>query len=1143
MSEHDAVPFPKILRAELDHIQDSRHKRGVEIRIPYHNDPRECARKGELLGLAFSGGGIRSATFNLGVLQGLAEHEVLQEVDYLSTVSGGGYIGAWFLSLLKENGTDEQVQQVQSMLKQDHGRHPERADQDPIHVLRQFSNYLTPRLIFYSADVWTMVASWTRNTLLNLFLLIGTIALPLLFARLLAYWFFVDEANWDPTPVSSMLSRFVPWYPPGIKFDGPALLGTLFFLLFAVVCVCGNLATKQQSPDGESPYKWKVRQWWHTVLEKVFQRWGQWQIQVFVVGSLLCAGIFLSHWMRNTPDNFAHNGGFLWSIAPPAIALWTSFLAVSMSSGLWSCFKTEHPLMSRWGRFAGGALLMILVSAIPAFVTSLLLWSAAGAFESFRYDPQFPWLLLTWGPPATLLGLSLGEIVQLGIIGRDFDEAGREWFSRLRGWTLIYSFAWIIVFGASIYGPLWMEKLWNAHPWAGAGLTTGWVATTIAGIFSAKSTKVNGKGGGEGGGSPWLDIVARVAPFVFMVGFILAIASGVHFVLAWGVYEPNIPKPGIETSQMQLTHAGEQSDIDVRMVVNNHPKTRLDLIIAEYFCILSYPGELMCLNCTRHFISAPVNLFLVLLAVVILLASRLDINVFSLHEFYKNRLVRCYLGATRWKKRKADKFTGFDERDDVHLKRFHSRDRDGRYYGPYPIINATMNISSGQNLAWQQRKSVPFIFTPRYAGYNVEKSGNEAMRLDQSSSETGAPQYAYRPTEAYCYPRGIHLGTAVAVSGAAASPNQGYHTSTAVAFLMTVFDVRLGWWVGNPRERERKLRISKTYDRATPRFNLGVMSSELFGVSSADSGYVNLSDGGHFDNMGLYELVRRRCRYIIVSDAEQDGDLTFGSMTTVIRNCRMDFGVEIKIAFDRIAKDEDGHSRTHCVVGKIDYPEDLDERDKRKRKHGYLLYIKSSLTGDEQPDVIGYHAEHPEFPHQTTADQWFTEAQFESYRRLGYHIADSALGSVREKAKDRGKFFQDLEEVWYPPSERVERFAADHSLRFTELISSIGEEDRLSFLDPQLFFNWQQREMGIWQRKARYQVGALIDFMHTVYTQLNLESKHEQEQPHNKGWMRIFKHWAQNPDFEATWKSAQNMFGPRFGDFYRGLKDYDDSES
>ncbi len=115
------------------------------------------------------------------------------------------------------------------------------------------------------------------------------------------------------------------------------------------------------------------------------------------------------------------------------------------------------------------------------------------------------------------------------------------------------------------------------------------------------------------------------------------------------------------------------------------------------------------------------------------------------------------------------------------------------------------------------------------------------------------------------------LGTAVAISGAAASPNMGYHTSPPVAFLLTLFNVRMGWWLGNPRARY-------TWRYSSPRIGLIYMLGELFGTTSSSSDYVSLSDGGHFENLGIYELVRRRCRYIIVGDAEQDEDFKFGGL-------------------------------------------------------------------------------------------------------------------------------------------------------------------------------------------------------------------------------------------------------------------------
>ena len=110
-----------------------------------------------------------------------------------------------------------------------------------------------------------------------------------------------------------------------------------------------------------------------------------------------------------------------------------------------------------------------------------------------------------------------------------------------------------------------------------------------------------------------------------------------------------------------------------------------------------------------------------------------------------------------------------------------------------------------------------------------------------------------------------------------------------------MFNVRLGWWLGNPRARY-------TWRYSSPRIGLAYMLGELFGITSTSSNYVSLSDGGHFENLGIYELVRRRCRYIIVGDAEQDGDFTFGGLGSAIRRCRADFGVEIDIDISAISR-------------------------------------------------------------------------------------------------------------------------------------------------------------------------------------------------------------------------------------------------
>ncbi|UOQ69049.1 hypothetical protein [Hymenobacter volaticus] len=356
-----------------------------------------------------------------------------------------------------------------------------------------------------------------------------------------------------------------------------------------------------------------------------------------------------------------------------------------------------------------------------------------------------------------------------------------------------------------------------------------------------------------------------------------------------------------------------------------------------------------------------------------------------MHHFYRNRLVRAYLGASRprfERERTANPFTSFDRRDDLKMCSLRRSDplekseapQKHPYDGPYLIINATLNATKVTDLAQQNRKAESFVFTPYYCGFDFAK-----IRAVNPAKPTF--DFGYRPTEQYAYPKdgGPGVGTAMAISGAAASPNEGYNSSPATAFLLTLFNLRLGWWIGNPR-------ISKTWQEADPNLGLLYLLKDLFGRSNTSDKFVNLSDGGHFDNMGLYELVRRRCRYIILGDGEEDHLFTCEGLANAIRRCRVDFGAEITIDVTPITNREAGISRSHYAVGTILYPEDPPEMPS-----GYLLYLKTSLTGDEPTDVREYAQYNTAFPHQSTGDQFFNEAQFESYRRLGLHVFETVL--------------------------------------------------------------------------------------------------------------------------------------------------------
>jgi hypothetical protein len=238
---------------------------------------------------------------------------------------------------------------------------------------------------------------------------------------------------------------------------------------------------------------------------------------------------------------------------------------------------------------------------------------------------------------------------------------------------------------------------------------------------------------------------------------------------------------------------------------------------------------------------------------------------------------------------------------------------------------------------------------------------------------------------------GLSLGTAMAISGAAVSPSMGYQTSAGVAFLMTMFNVRLGCWLGNPQPH------SWSYAFTGPLFALTPLVREMLGLTTEKKPWIYLSDGGHFENLGLYEMVRRRCRVIVVCDAACDPDYAFADLGNALRKIWLDLGIRIDmVGLDNLKKrfkerPTPANEAAYWATGRIRYPEAGGEAEE-----GRLLYIKAGIHGTEPMDVLSYALEHADFPHQTTANQFFTESQFESYRALGYVAVFKALATASQ---------------------------------------------------------------------------------------------------------------------------------------------------
>src|SRR5436309_2225481 len=210
------------------------------------------------------------------------------------------------------------------------------------------------------------------------------------------------------------------------------------------------------------------------------------------------------------------------------------------------------------------------------------------------------------------------------------------------------------------------------------------------------------------------------------------------------------------------------------------------------------------------------------------LSWRVDINAFSTHLLYRNRLVRCYRGASV-PDRQGQPFTGFSTEDDLPLSSLQIRlTKPGSEWKARPVVllNASVNVTRGNEIGLQTRKARSFILTPSYSGYTRPLPGG----LEQQSlfSETALAGMEKPGTE-----KGLSLGTAMAISGAAASPNMGFYSEPALAFLMTLFDVRLGWWLGNPGKEK--------WLRGSPDLGFLCLLRELFAAAVYDSKYVFLS--------------------------------------------------------------------------------------------------------------------------------------------------------------------------------------------------------------------------------------------------------------------------------------------------------------
>jgi hypothetical protein len=668
-----------------------------------------------------------------------------------------------------------------------------------------------------------------------------------------------------------------------------------------------------------------------------------------------------------------------------AWGLWLRAHAIAEITKGWSLvgsFVTAGVLLhgGAWGFAAFRNRRFKLWELVAAVVSGGLLGFAAhyvalalAAFDRFGNQVD-AFAYATLGLPSFLIVLIIGGQLFLGLVSRRTSDAEREWGARFNAWLLIALVGWLVVTATVLFGPLLVQ-----HYATGViqQLLLGGVGggSALTAMLLANSNKTAGKPN-QSDDHPTQAKTAGVADLARKAGMALALPLLVASIL--GVL------------------------------------SALDAALLTLACALDPTGGCIALGDILSIAAGVSPLAAVIVALALFAAGwglgrLIDTNKFSLHAMYRARLIRAFLGASRPAgERHPDRFTGFDDHDNLRMWQLwpaasavrpltidepanDSRTPHRRWppRPPLPVVNVALNMVSNPNLAWQERKATSFTITPLHAG--------SLFVGYRRTSPLAKPNEIIIPEdvkESELFGDGISLGTAITISGAAASPNAGYHSSPLVTFLMTLFNARLGAWLGNPGPDGES-----TFMHRSPRLTAATIIAELFGFTNDRSKYVYLSDGGHFDNLGLYEMVLRRCRFIVVSDASCDAACSFEDLGNAIRRIRIDLGIPIEFdeaipIFPRTA--DRGAEGRYWAVGRIKYSAvdrppagSAESGDESDSGDGTLIYIKPAFYGLKEPrDVYNYARTSATFPHESTEDQFYSESQFESYRALGRFVID-----------------------------------------------------------------------------------------------------------------------------------------------------------
>lgn len=890
----------------------------------------------DTVGIALSGGGIRSATFCLGVLQALARHDLLPKIDFLSTVSGGGYIGGFLGRMFTRTwGTEGQPP---SKAESGHviGRVKEKLTNpgsEPLDWLRQSGRYMSPN---GAGDTIRSVAESLRNWFAVQVVLTSFLALIFVSANLIRAYGYAHPCVHEV--LYHGLARSIWW--------SPYLLLALFPLFLCAV------------PAG----------WAYWLTQRSAAKGSVWTIAPWVTTlgvAATCVGFL---WFYGVPIREPITTGLIYTVIAVALVLLAILSLVFYGIVRWRS-RVIAAIPERWER------------------NRLSSWTAAG-------------LIVTAVALAFAVVDSVGQTVYAVLQHREFQGRAITLWQALAAVGSATGLAALVALGQKL--SLWLGKL----PKRGSKMRIPMSAIAIV--------------LGVGVALFWLVTVSAVA-----------------HTIAWR-WEVPYGDPGRLAVQKIFLTGPDFLKKNQQLTVQNGAGEPQRTFTVRQEDVPDEPAKGYQRSMSFRSLGWA---WMILLGLSIAFGRTFGfINLSSHQTLYGSRLTRAYLGASnpgRWSG-KGQRLTDVINCDGIGMKDYRPQDTGG----PLHLINVTVNetLDGKSQTEIQDRKGIPMAIGP--CGLSVSGRHHALWRDETNSNEPPVPPLRRRIESLWDPEQKFHalaedgsksrthiigmpdLGTWVSVSGAAFTTGLGSRTNVGLSLLLGFANVRLGYWWDSgvePTRRATRTRpgtlgaLGGWLTRGFP-VQMHLLDEFLARFHGVARRRWYLSDGGHFENTGVYELIRRRLPYIICCDDGADPNYTFGDLGDLVRKARLDFNAEIrfpeKTAVASLVRDE-----VAGLIGTLDdlHPEPLVEPkahdayvlrvskahatlaqvwyDGAQTPGSLILFIKPSLIGNEPQDVLNYARSHESFPQEPTVDQYFDEAQWESYRTLGEHIGDLLFGS------------------------------------------------------------------------------------------------------------------------------------------------------